>query len=333
MRSAALLAGRALVAAMAVAGAQPSAAQPVRNARCVVPAKPGGGFDYTCKLTRSLMAGKPQGEVAVKLEYLPGGIGAVAFDRAVRERLADPGTLVAFSSGSLLNIAQGKFGPHPVGSVRWLAAVGSDHGVIAVRSRSPIASLADLKAELEKGTSGITFGAGGTVGSQDWIKAALLVKAAGRNHKSMRFVSFEGGGEALRALQEGHVDVYTGDASELRSLMAASAQQVKIIAVLSERRLGGAFARVPTAREQGFDLVWTTLRGVYMGPGVSDADYRSWVGAFDRALGSGAYAGMADENGMQPFVLTGNQLEALVHRQVEEYRVLARSLDLRVPGN
>ncbi len=60
------------------------------------------------------------------------------------------------------------------------------------------------------------FGAGGTVGSQDWMKAALTAKAAGLNPKSMRFVAFEGGGEAITALQGGHVQVYSGDASEAR---------------------------------------------------------------------------------------------------------------------
>ncbi len=38
---------------------------------------------------------------------MPGGIGAVAYNAIVAQRPAEPGTIVAFSGGSLLNLAQG----------------------------------------------------------------------------------------------------------------------------------------------------------------------------------------------------------------------------------
>jgi putative tricarboxylic transport membrane protein len=41
---------------------------------------------------------------------MPGGIGAVAWHTLVSQRASEPNTLVAFSGGSLLNLAQGKFG-------------------------------------------------------------------------------------------------------------------------------------------------------------------------------------------------------------------------------
>ena len=37
-----------------------------------------------------------------------------------------------------------------------------------------------------------SVGAGGSVGSQDWMKAALTARIAGVSHKAMRFVAFEG---------------------------------------------------------------------------------------------------------------------------------------------
>ncbi len=57
-------------------------------------------------------------------------------------RLGGPGTLVAFSSGPLLNIAQGRFGPHPVGTVRFIATLGTDYGVIAVHRDARYQNLA-----------------------------------------------------------------------------------------------------------------------------------------------------------------------------------------------
>ena len=72
------------------------------QAECIAPAKAGGGFDLTCKLTRQMLAGaKP-----LTISYLPGGIGALAFSTFAAKRRNEAGTLVAFSSGSLLNLAE-----------------------------------------------------------------------------------------------------------------------------------------------------------------------------------------------------------------------------------
>jgi len=313
-----------LVAALPVAA---RAAAP--RAECVAPAKPGGGFDLTCRLVREMLAlplPEPSAEVDVK--YLPGGIGALAFDRAVTQRWSDPRVFIAFSTGSLLNLAQGKFGPHGPQDVRWLATLGTDHGVIAVRKDSRIVSLQALRELLRRNPAAAMFGAGGTVGSQDWIKAALLVKAAGADHRAMRFVSFEGGGQAIAALKGGHVDVYSGDATELRQAVAAG--ELKVIAVLAAKRLHGALAQAPTAREQGLDVVWPTVRGLYLGPAVSDSDHAGWTATFRRIAATPQFAQLAKEHGLEPFALTGPELDAYVRAQVGQLRELARGLGLRV---
>jgi putative tricarboxylic transport membrane protein len=80
------------------------------------------------------------------ITYLPGGIGAVAWHSLVSQRRAEPNTLVAFSGGSLLNLAQGKFGKVKASDVRWVAALGADYGMIAVRADSPYKTLGDLMA-------------------------------------------------------------------------------------------------------------------------------------------------------------------------------------------
>jgi putative tricarboxylic transport membrane protein len=311
------LMGMALWLASSAAAALPA------DIDCIAPAKPGGGFDLTCRATRELL--KPSN---VRIQYLPGGIGAVAFDRAVTQRLADPGTLVAFSTGSLLNLAQGKFGPHSVKDVRWVAVLGTEHGVIAVRRESRLRNLGDLVALLGKNAAGAVFGAGGTVGSQDWVKASLLVKASGSDHRAMRFVAFEGGGQALAALKGGHVDVFCGDAGEARADIAAG--NLKVLAILAPQRLKGELAHIPTAREQGVDLVWATQRGVYMGPGVSDKDHADMVRAFARAAGSASAAAMLRREGLEPTFIAGAELDAHVDKQVRDLRDLAKSLHLRV---
>lgn len=291
-------------------------------ATCVAPAKPGGGFDLTCQLVREALQKSEPTRAPLSITFQPGGIGALALHSTVTQRSADGHSVVAFSSGSLLNLAQGRFGPYTANDVRWLAVLGLDYGVIAVRRDSRFQTLGQLVTALREAPNRIVFGAGGSIGSQDWMKLALLARAAGVSHKAMRFVAFEGGGDALAALRSDHVQVMSGDTAEVARLIDQGVQ-VRVLAVFAAQRLSGRWAHVPTAKEQGFDIHWPVLRGLYMGPGVTDRDYRDWSEALARAAAHPGYARELARFGFQPGWLVGRALEAQIHAQVESYRQLA----------
>ena len=313
------------------AWAMPSHALELDKTQCVVAAKPGGGFDLTCKLAQAGLLDGKHISAPMRISYLPGGIGALAYNAFATQRRAEAETLVAFSSGSLLNLAQGKFGPRDATDVRWVAGMAADYGVVVVADSSPYKSLKDLMVAIKADPSKVVFGAGGTVGSQDWIKAAMTSRAAGVHHRNMRLVAFEGGGEALTALQGKHIQVYTGDASEAAARLAAGAP-LRVLAVMSEQRLPGRLAGVPTAREHGFDLVWPIVRGFYVGASVSDADYKTWVAVFARMLASKTFDRLRSEHGLFAFALTGAEFQAYVQRGVTSYRKVAEDFGLKVAG-
>lgn len=117
------------------------AIDPPSRTECIAPAKPGGGFDLTCKLIQVSLQETKAINRPMRVTYMPGGVGAVAYNAIVAQRPAEFGTVVAFSSGSLLNLAQNKFGRYNVNDVKWLASVGTDYGMIAVRADSPYQTL------------------------------------------------------------------------------------------------------------------------------------------------------------------------------------------------
>jgi putative tricarboxylic transport membrane protein len=313
------------LALLALAFVAPSRARAETWPECVVPARPGGGFELTCRLLQAALERRDP-MARLRISFLPGGIGAVAYESIVTKRRAEPDTLVAFSSGSLLNLAQGKFSKYSERDVRWVAAIAMDYGAVAVRADAPFRTLRDVVEALRADPRKVTFGIGGTVGGQDWTKAALLARSAGVDPRALRYVSFEGGGDALVALEAGHVQVVPGDLAEAGARQARGA--VRVLAVLAERRVPGASEKVPTAREQGYDVTWPTVRGVYVGPKVRDADYERWVKAFDRLLASDEFARAREELGLHPFAATGAALDELVRRSVREYANLSRELGL-----
>lgn len=302
-------------------------ASPPPNATCIAPAKPGGGFDLTCQLIRDSLQASGATRSPIGIAYQPGGIGALAFKNVVTQHAADGSAVIAFSSGSLLNLAQGRFGPYTAANVRWLYSVGMDYGVIAVRQNAPYKNLTQLVTALHEAPQKIIFGAGGSIGSQDWFKAALLARAAGISHKTMRFVAFEGGGEALSALSGEHVHVLAGDAAEVGQQIDQGAK-VRILAVLADKRLPGRWSHVPTAKEQGYDIRWPILRGVYMGANVGEAQRKEWVDALSRATAHPPFKTLLGRTGLEEKTLTGAALEQLIQLQISQYQQLAQAFGL-----
>jgi putative tricarboxylic transport membrane protein len=318
-----------ITAAIAALLASPALAGPLDKTECIAPAKPGGGFDLTCKLAQSSLAEAKVINEPMRVTYMPGGIGAVAYNAVVAQRPDSANTIVAFSSGSLLNLAQGKFGRYTENDVRWVAGVGADYGAVVVAENSPYKSLKDVLVAVKADPGKVVFGAGGTVGSQDWMKAALIARAAGVDPKNMRFVAFEGGGEATTALQGGHIQIFTGDAAETAQQIKAGSK-VRILAVMADKRLTGDLSNVPTAKEQGVDIEWPIIRGFYVGPKVSDADYKTWTGTFAKVMATPTYDKLRTDRGLYPFAMTGAEFDTYVKKQVADYRKLVGEFGLAV---
>ncbi|WP_116131895.1 tripartite tricarboxylate transporter substrate binding protein [Tropicimonas sp. IMCC34043] len=296
----------------------------VTKPECIAPAKPGGGFDVTCRVAQAGLADHFGGPMQVT--FMPGGIGAVAYNLFNTTRRDDPNAIVAFSTGSLLNIATGKYGAFTEDDVRFVATAGADFGAVVVRDDSKYTSLDQLMADLGADPAGTVIGAGGSVGSQDWMKAALLIRETGASPMAMRYVAFDGGGDAIAGLLGGSIAVYMGDVGEMVPHLEAGT--MRVLAVLAPERLDVPFADIPTAKEQGFDVEWTILRGFYMGKDVSDADYNSWVDAFKTAYGTEEWAKIQNDKGLLPLNLAGEELQASIKTRMDALRTIASEAGL-----
>lgn len=302
-----------------------SAFEPGRQ-ECLVPAKPNGGMEIACRLAANSLWSTHLIDAPMSINFKPGGIGAVAYNHVVGVRDGDPQLIVSASTGSAVNIAIRKFGRYDINDVRWLAALGADYGVIAVRNDAPWHSLAELLTDLAANYDHLTIGGGGSIGSQDWIKMALLVRQAGIDPRRIHYVAFEGGGEAADALLNGYTQIFPGDAAELHNLLAE--KRVRILAVLAQERLPGRYSEIPTAREQGYPLEWTIWRGYYMGPHVSDDAYNWWVSTFNRLVRTEEFKKERERLGLYPFVLIGAEFDEFVKTSVKDFEKIAMEIGL-----
>jgi putative tricarboxylic transport membrane protein len=291
---------------------------------CIAPAKPGGGHDIMCRLLVESLAESLLIDMSIR--YMPGGIGALAFNHAVSVGERDANMVVAVSTGTALNLALHKFGRYTEADVRWLGAVGTDYGVVAVRDDAPWRTLGELIDTLRQTTETIVIGAAGSIGSQDWMKMALVLDKAGIDAKSIRYISFEGGGEASHALLKNHIQVFPGDFTEVVNLLEEG--KIRILAVFSQNRLPEKYSSIPTAREQGYDVVWPVWRGFYLPPKVANTEYHWWINTLYRLESSGILAREREKLHLFPLMIIGEEFDRYVKYNVQQLREYGQKFGL-----
>src|SRR3546814_9540848 len=68
------------------------AADEPRRPECIAPAQPGGGFDLTCRLATEGLKQSGALKEPMRIIYMPGGIGAVAYNNIVAQHRSEEHT-------------------------------------------------------------------------------------------------------------------------------------------------------------------------------------------------------------------------------------------------
>jgi putative tricarboxylic transport membrane protein len=297
-----------------------------RNPECIAPAGAGGGWDFTCRSVAQVMQDLRIVTQPIRVTNMTGGGGGVAYANVVTQRGDDPNLIVAASPSTTLRLAQGQYSRFTERDVRWLGAVAADFGLVAVKADAPWKTMQELVAAWKADPAKITVGGGSAVGGQDHMKVMLLARAAGIDPRAIKYVPFDGGGQALTSLLGGFIQVFPGDASELRAQLEAGT--VRVLAVMSPRRLPGAFANVPTLRELGFNVDWVVWRGFYVPKNMPIEAYEFWVRALRQVERSPEWARVREQNSLGQFFMAGAEFQVFIDRQVNQFRNLSRELGL-----
>ena len=315
-----------LALACALPGLPALAFEP-ESTECIAPAAPGGGWDFTCRQVGKTMQDLKLVPGTMQVTNIAGGGGGVAFAEVVNKRNDDNDLIVAASSATSTRLAQNAFPGNTMDQVRWLGSIGADYGIIAVAANSEISTLPELMDKIKTDPSSVSIAGGSAVGGWDHLKVLIAAQAAGiEDVRTIKYVAFDGGGEAVTQLLAGSVQAFTGDASEAKGFVDSG--DIKVIAVLAPERLEGGFADFPTAKEQGIDAVGANWRGFY-GPGkMSDDAYAYWVDAIGKVYESDEWKKVMAQNGLAPLDLRGDEFQAFVQESVDKITKISKDIGL-----
>ena len=274
-------AARAIAGLMLVLGAPCLHAQawsPQKNVEIVVGSAPGGSNDKTARSVERMLANLKLVPTSVTVNNKPGGGSNIAFGY-VQQHAGDPHYLMVGTPSLLTNHITGLSKLH-YNDYTPIASLLNDYVVFVVNASSAIRNGRDLAERLKKDPKSVSIGFATTLGSHNHIAAGLLMKAMGGNARDLKAIAHKGSAEAITNLLGGHIDLVTTAAGNVAGHVEAG--KLRAIAVAAERRLPGAFANVPTWKEQGVNLVFGGWRGILAPKGLTPQQSAYWEGAMKR---------------------------------------------------
>jgi putative tricarboxylic transport membrane protein len=301
--------GAAALAAVSVAAGAPAKAQdyPVDTVTLTTHSSAGGGTDvFLREMVRHL--GEVMG-VNFVVENVRGGSGAAAMAHLASSPADGSvfyGTTPTFINTSLLSKPDVTFR-----DLDPLVNVFLDPQIVYVRAASPFNTLAEVveKAKAEPGS--IKFGVT-TPGSLDRQVMEQFKAVTGADGP---VITHDGGGDLLISVLNGTVDLGIGEIQELTGQIEAG--EVRLIATYTEERLE-QFPDVPTAQEQGIDLVVEKFRGIAGPKGLPENVIAAWEKAIPEVLEVEAFKKWYSDASLVPTFMPHDEYGSFIEKFAEE---------------
>ncbi len=312
-------------AALLLAGAAHAQSwTPSKNVEIVVGSAPGGSNDRTGRSVERLLNDLKLVPTSLTVVNKPGGGGNIMFSY-VNGHAGDAHYLMVGTTAMLTN--------HIVGSGKLshadftpIASLFNDYVVFAVNSNSPSKTGKDLVERLKKDPQSIPLGFATSLGSHNHIAAGLLMKAFGGSARDLKAVAFKGAAEGITALMGGHLELVTTAAGNVAPHVQSG--RLRVVAVSADKRLPGAFASVPTWKEQGVNLVYGGWRSI-MGPkGLTAPQVAYWEGALRKASQSAEWKTELERNYWSDDFVTSVQFRKDLEKDYADMKAVLVELGL-----
>jgi tripartite-type tricarboxylate transporter receptor subunit TctC len=303
-------------AAAAFALARPALAQSAwpagRPIELIVGFAPGGGTDVMLRALALFLATELPGSNFV-INNRPGAGGETAY-AVLQAARPDGYTIGGLNTPGYLSVPIERRVRYDRTKIRTIARLVDDPTAFVVHRDSPFKTLADLVAEAKRRPGQISVGSSG-VGTDDHLGLTLFQAATGTE---FIHAPFSGAGLVKNAVLAKQIDVAGLNLGEIGML----GQQDPLL-----RPLAGMGAHrwdlmpdVPTFREQGYDVLMTSERGIGAPRGMPDEFAQRLQEAIARVVAKPEWTEKARQLELPMAYLPGAEWEAQMPDQEARYR-------------
>jgi putative tricarboxylic transport membrane protein len=297
----------AVTALLGSAGQATAQSYPVDTVTLVTHSAAGGGTDvFLREMTRYL--GKHMGTNFV-VENVRGGSGAKAMARLATG--ATDGSIFYGTTPTYINTSLLSAPEYTYKDLSAVTNVFLDPQIVYVRANSPYQNLAEVVEKAMAEPNSVKFGVT-TPGSLD---RQVMEKFKSITGVQAPVITHDGGGELLISVLNGTVDLGIGEIQELSAQLEAN--EVRIITTYTKERLE-QYPDVPTALEQGIDLVVDKFRGIAGPKNLPDEIYVKWAEGIQSVLQDPEFQAWYKAQSLVPHFMPHDEYTAFINEFAEE---------------
>jgi len=298
--------------------------QPSRNVEIIAPAAAGSALDAVARLVQKVLQDKKLLTATTIVVDKAGGGNAVGFNY-LNSRPVDGHAILVTPFTIITNKITGA-NPINYQDITPLAMLADEHIAFVVNMNSPMKTGKDLLERLKRDPASVSMALASALGNANHIAVSLAGKTVGADPKKFRIAVFNSSGESITAVLGGHVEL----AITTTGLVGPHVQagRVRALAVASEKRLAGQLAQVPTWREQGADVVFSSWRALIGPKGMTAEQIAYWEGLMAKVAAQEEWQRDLDQNALTPAYMNAEATRKLMTQQAETLRTILADLGL-----
>jgi putative tricarboxylic transport membrane protein len=322
------------IAVMAGIAALPQAVhaqawEPTKTVEFIVPAGTGGGADQMARIVQSIIAKHNLMKQSMVVVNKAGGAGSEGF-LDVKAAKGDPHKIIITLSNLFTTpLAQDTpFNWRDLTPVQMLAL---DQFVLWVNAETPYKTSKDYidAAKARAGEPAKRFKMGGTGAKQE--DQIITVAIEQRTGTKFTYIPYKGGGEVAVQLVGKHVDSSVNNPIEavaqwrggkLRPLCVFDPKRMPYTAKVTDKM---AWSDIPTCKEQGLDVDYLMLRGVFMPGGVTPDQVNYYLGLFKKVMETPEWKTFMEQGAFNQTTLAGKDYADWVAREEARHIALMKT--------
>jgi tripartite-type tricarboxylate transporter receptor subunit TctC len=271
-----LLPALALTAA-AIAPGLAHAAYPEQPIKMIVAYAAGGGTDIIARVLAPYIGKYLGNNASIVVINRAGAGGGIGFAELANAQ-PDGYTIGFINTPNVLTIPIERKVNYHWSGYDLLGNVVDDPGNFSVHNDTPVKNLAELVAYAKANPGKVSYGTTG-IGSDDHLAAMMFERAAG---VKLTHVPFKGAAEVHNAIASKQVMMASMNIGEALQYQKGGTP-MRHLGQMSTSRSTLA-PNLPTFKEQGFDIVMASLRGVAAPKGLPPAIREQLVNAVQKAV-------------------------------------------------
>lgn len=321
MKSILLAAGLSLLAAAVPAAAEDA---PFSQLQIIVGATPGGGYDLTARAVEKTLLAEKLVSVPIVVENRPGAGGAVAW--ASMNRFAGNPAYISPMSASMISADLQNVAGVKIEEFTPIAMLITEDLCIGLNPKGSIKTIQQLVDEMKKDPEQVRLGFSTAIGTQNHIAIALLADAVGVDIKKLRTAVFKSAGESTVALLGNNIDVSVSGLATYAPYQTTG--ELSCAAIASDHRAAPPYDNIPTLKELGIPVSYSSYRGFIAPKGLSPEALKYWETTINAMRQTKTWKEITEKNLWSDYYMNSADMKAFLLDQRAKTKKILTNLGI-----